>query len=156
VASFGRPLLLDWSAYTRVLVARRRGPGGGRLTADQLALFDTAVLDDELYVCPPFRLEARYSARSAGDFRALSLELDGFRQAPADGSTWELAETAQQALADDRAVSHRVKLVDLLVAAIAHQHGLGVLHYDRDYETIADSSGLAVEHVWIAPRGTVD
>jgi predicted nucleic acid-binding protein len=118
--------------------------------------FEEAALADCLHVCTPFRLEARFSARTADDFVSLSEDLDGFRQALADAETWLLAERAQSELAENPAVSHRVKLADLLVAAIASQHRLGVLHYDADYDLIADHSELDFESVWIAPRGSID
>jgi predicted nucleic acid-binding protein len=153
---YGEALMLDWSAYTRVLLARARGAGDGRLSSEQLDGFEAAVLADELHVCTPFRLEARYSARSRADFRAISAQLDGFRQAPADAETWRLAERAQQRLADAPRLSHRVKLADLLVAAIASQHGLAVLHYDADYDTIAAHRSPPLRSRWIAPRGTID
>ncbi len=66
-----------------------------------------------------------------------------------------LALEAQAELARMPDVSHRVKPVDLLVAAIAHEHALGVLHYDHDYDTIAERSGLRLRSVWIAARGSV-
>jgi predicted nucleic acid-binding protein len=153
---YGRRLLLDWSAYARVLLAYRNGPGGGRLTAAQLSRFEEAALDGDLVVSPPFRMEALYSATGARDFRELREELDGFDQAVADATTWDVAILAQETLAATRGVSHRVKLADLLVAAIAHQRGLGVLHYDKDYATIAARARLELEDVWIAPRGSVD
>jgi predicted nucleic acid-binding protein len=138
------------------LLARSMGAGSGRLSADKLGTFEAAVLADELYVCTPFRLEARYSARSSSDFQAISAELDGFRQAPADRDTWRLAEQMQQRLADAPNVSHRVKLADLLVAAIAHQRALGVLHYDADYDAIAAHGPLTFDSRWIVRRGTID
>jgi predicted nucleic acid-binding protein len=148
--------LLDWSAYTRVLLATSRLEGGKRLNPSQMKAFEKAVLADRLHVCTPFRLEARFSARTAKDFAVLSEDLDGFRQAPADADTWLFAERAQRDLAEDPAVNHRVKLADLLVAAIASQHRLGVLHYDADYDLISRHSELDFESVWIAPRGSVD
>jgi hypothetical protein len=148
--------LLDWSAYTRVLLATSHPEGGRRLSPDQLEAFEEAVLADHLHVCTPFRLEARYSARTAKDFLAFSEDLDGFRQAAADAETWLLAERAQRDLAEDSAVSHRVKLADLLVAAVAAQHRIGVLHYDADYDLIAHHTKLDFESVWIAPAGSID
>jgi predicted nucleic acid-binding protein len=156
VAGYGQSLLLDWSAYTRVLLARTRATTGRRLSVEQLERFEAAVRADELHVCSPFRLEARYSARSAEELIRLTDELGGFRSVGADGETWSLAERSQEALASSSQVSHRVKLADLLVAAIAHQHGLGVLHYDDDYAAIADHGGLRLENRWIAPPGAVD
>lgn len=148
--------LLDWSAYARVLLATSHPAGGRRLASVQLRAFEEAVRGDRLYVCTPFRLEARYSARAAEDFLALSEDLDGFHRADADAETWLLAERAQRELAENSAVSHTVKLADLLVAAIASQHGLGILHYDADYDLLSHHTRLDFESIWIAPAGSVD
>ena len=111
---------------------------------------------DRLSVCSPFRLEALHSARTKADFSALSEELEDFRQAPGDAAAWLLAEQAQRELADQGSVSHRVAPADLLTAAIAAQHDLGVLHYDSDYDLIAEHTSLEFESVWIAPPGSAD
>ncbi len=37
---------------------------------------------------------------------------------------------------------HRLPPVDLLIAALAEHHRLGVLHYDRDYDLVADKTDL--------------
>jgi predicted nucleic acid-binding protein len=147
-ARYGGLVLLDNSAWARVGLGRLRGADSDR--------FEQAVRADELVVCAPFALEALYSARSAGDFRRLSAELAGFRQASADHRTWGIAATAQSALAADPAVSHRVKPIDLLLAAVADQRALGVLHYDHDYDTIAAHTPLTFRSVWIAPRGSLE
>ncbi|MFC7385814.1 PIN domain nuclease [Sphaerisporangium rhizosphaerae] len=44
--------------------------------------------------------------------------------------------------------------VDLLVAATGELNGLTILHYDRDYETIAKVTGQPVE--WLAPPGSLN
>ena len=49
---------------------------------------------------------------------------------------------------------HRVPIPDLIIAAVAELHELTVLHYDRDFETIAQATGQPVE--WVVERGTVD
>jgi predicted nucleic acid-binding protein len=154
LAGYGWPLVLDWSAYARVLLAA--SSSGRRLSRAAVQLFEEGVLADELYVCPPFRLEARYSATSAENFAAIDHELDGFRQILAGDAVWELADRAQATLARTPGVSHRVKLPDLLVAACAAHAGAGVLHYDKDYDTLAKHAELEFESVWIAPGGTVD
>ena len=87
---------------------------------------------------------------------AFAEELDGFAQARADESTWLIAERSQRELAEDPAVSHRITMPDLLLASIASQHGFGVLHYDGDYDLLAEHTSLEFESVWIAPPGSVD
>ena len=50
---------------------------------------------------------------------------------------------------------HRLPPVDLLIAALADRHGLGVLHYDHDYDLIAEKTDLTFDSVWLAARGTL-
>lgn len=50
-----------------------------------------------------------------------------------------------------RAGHHRLPPVDLLVAALAERHDLGVLHYDL----IAEKTDLRFDSVWLAARGTL-
>jgi len=144
---YGAAVLLDNSAWARV--------GLGRLAAHDAARWEGSVRADEIVVCPPFALEALYSARGSRDYLDLESELEGFRRVTADERTWVLAADAQRALATASAVSHRVKPIDLLLAAVAHQHGLGVLHYDHDYDTIGEHTPLRFRSVWVARRGTV-
>jgi hypothetical protein len=42
-----------------------------------------------------------------------------------------------------------------VLAAIAHQQHVAVLHYDKDYEILGEHSGLSFESDWLAPRGTL-
>jgi predicted nucleic acid-binding protein len=144
---YGGAVLIDNSAWARV--------GLGRIAGLDHARWEAAVREDAIVVSPPFLLEALYSARSAGDYARLAEELGGFRHVKANERTWQLAALAQAALAADPAVSHRVKPIDLLLAALADQHALGVLHYDHDYDTIRDHAPLNYRSVWIAERGTV-
>ena len=143
---YGGPVLIDNSAWARVVLRK--------LTADDHERFDRAVRDREIVVSPPFSLEALYSARDAVSFRDLQTELRGFPHAWADDRTWEIAADAQQALAEARAVSHRIKPIDVLLAAIAHQSTLGILHYDHDFDLIRDHTPLDFRSVWIAGRGS--
>lgn len=144
---YGCAVLLDNSAWARV--------GLGRLEPDDRERWEAAVRGDEIIVSPPFALEALYSARDLAGFRELTEELQAFRQAVADDRTWSLAAEAQAALAADPAVSHRVKPIDLLLAAVADQHAVGVLHYDHDYDMIREHSPLSFQSVWIAERGSL-
>jgi predicted nucleic acid-binding protein len=50
---------------------------------------------------------------------------------------------------------HRsVSIPDLIVAATAERFSLAVLHYDADYDRIAEVTGQPAE--WVVPRGTAD
>jgi predicted nucleic acid-binding protein len=147
MSSLGR-IVVDNSAWARLL--------RGGVPARRARAWSDAVTDGDVLVCEPFRLEALYSARSLEDYEQLVAELDAFERVRCDDMTWALARRAQQDLARDASVSHRVKPIDLLVAASAHQAAADVLHYDGDYDVIAGHTGLSFESVWIAPRGSID
>ena len=49
-----------------------------------------------------------------------------------------------------------MKTPDLLTAALAVQHGVGVLHYDADYDAIVDRGGEPFLSEWLAPRGSLE
>jgi predicted nucleic acid-binding protein len=50
---------------------------------------------------------------------------------------------------------HRISPADVIIAALADHHELGVLHYDSDFEHILERTGLRFESVWLAERGTL-
>jgi hypothetical protein len=57
------------------------------------------------------------------------------------------------ALACRSAGAHRLPVVDYLVAAAAQETGAAVLHYDHDYDTLAEV--LEFESVWLATPGSL-
>lgn len=144
---YGRALLLDHSVWARLL--------DGRLGGAHRKNFDAALVAGELWTCPPTLLEMLYSARDEHDFAAVAEELDALPHAPLTATAAAAAVAAQAELAAAPGVSHRVKPVDLLIAAIAHSEGLGVLHHDRDYDTIARHTSLAFGSVWAGERGSL-
>jgi predicted nucleic acid-binding protein len=147
--SYGERVVLDNSVWARLVDGRiDRGSAAGRR-------FAAAVRADEVLVCEPFRLEALYSARDARSFAALAEELDAFERVPPEAALWRRAADAQAQLAADRRVSHRVKFVDLLVAASAEAAGAAVLHYDRDYDLLSRHTDLAFASRWVARRGSL-
>lgn len=109
---------------------------------------------DELGICDQVRLEILYSARSDSDYQALQEELAALRAITIDRLTFERALTVQRALSRRGGLHHRsVKIADLLIAASAEAAGATVLHYDSDYDRIAEVTAQPVE--WIAERGTL-
>lgn len=147
MSGYGRPLLFDNSVWARLLDGRLEGPA--RET------FETALLANELWTCPPTLLEMRYSARDSGGFAITAERLDALPHAALTAEAAATALTAQAELAAAPGISHRVKPVDLLIAAIAAAEGVGVLHYDHDYDTIAQHTSLSFPSVWVAPRGAL-
>jgi predicted nucleic acid-binding protein len=126
----------------------------GRLNGPPRTDFEAALAAGELWSCPPSLLEMRYSARE-DKFTEIARELDALPQAPLTAEAASAAVTAQAELAAASGVSHRVKPVDLLIAATAAVAGVGVLHHDRDYDTIAEHTSLSFASVWVAPRGSI-
>jgi predicted nucleic acid-binding protein len=60
----------------------------------------------------------------------------------------------QRLLAHVGGLHHRsVKIADLIIAAAAEAADATVLHYDADYDRIAEVTDQAVQ--WIAPQGSL-
>ena len=62
----------------------------------------------------------------------------------------------QERMASTAPTAQRVKTVDIFTAALASQHGLGVLHYDSEYNVIEARGGEPFHNEWLAERGTLD
>jgi predicted nucleic acid-binding protein len=98
-------------------------------------------------------LEAGYSACNLRKHEQLLTELLSLPWFPIDDAVEQRALEAQRQLA--RAGHHRLPPVDLLIAALADRHQLGVLHYDHDYELLAEKTELDFQSIWLAARGTL-
>ncbi len=138
-------LLLDNSAWARL--------ADTALSDDRVAEIADALEAGRIATCLPFLLEAGYSARSARDHDELLTELLALPRFQIDDDVEKRALDAQRQLA--RVGHHRLPPVDLLVAAIADRNGVGVLHYDRDYDLIAEKTDLEFGSLWLAPAGTI-
>jgi len=134
-------LLVDNSAW-----ARRHH----ELVRERMAgLFEAG----EVIVCLPFLLEAGYSARSQVDHGRLHADLRALPRAEIDSEVEALALEAQASLA--RVGHHRLPPSDLVIAACAHRAGAGVLHYDHDYDRIAEHTALSFRSEWLAPAASL-
>lgn len=58
-----------------------------------------------------------------------------------------------QALLTAKAQHRSASIADLVVAVTAQAHGLAVLHYDNDFDTIAAHTGQST--TWVVPAGAV-
>jgi predicted nucleic acid-binding protein len=138
-------LLLDNSAWVRLADAA--------LPIQRAVEIADALETGQIAACLPFLLEAGYSARNAREHAQLLAELGSLPRYGVDDAVEQRAIDAQAQLA--RAGHHRLPPVDLVVAALADRHGLGVLHYDHDYDLIAEKTDLDYDSVWLAARGTL-
>lgn len=113
-------------------------------------LLRALAADGALYMTEIVALELLYSARNPDDYEA---RWGGLRTLP-----WlRLTEAvAARALDIQRQLAgigqHRRPIPDLLVAATALEHDATVLHYDHDFDVIAEATGLSAR--WIIPPGT--
>jgi predicted nucleic acid-binding protein len=98
-------------------------------------------------------VEAGYSARGARDHDDLIAELLALPRFHIDEDVEQRALDAQRQLG--RVGPSSPPAGRPTVAAIADRHGLGVRHYDRDYDLIAEKTDLDFESVWLAPAGTI-
>ena len=138
-------LLIDNSAWSRL--------GDQELTPSRRADLERLIVDGAIAVCLPFLLEAGYSARSASDHSGLMEELLALPLLQIDEEVESRALDVQRQLAVSG--HHRLPPVDLILAAIADKNGLGVLHYDSDYDVLSSKTDLRFGSVWLAPRGTL-
>ncbi len=137
--------LLDLSAWAR---------SGHPHTRDRWA----DLVNGDVLVCHPvFAIELLHNAVNPPDYRELWDELETvFEWAWPDAETARVALSLQQKLATGAPAAQRVETADLLIAALAVQLGLGVLHYDRDYDVIRDGGGESLRSEWLAPCGTLE
>lgn len=115
-------------------------------------VLEPLLVAGEIATCGVVDLELLYSARDRATYRALVEALRGMPRAPIDEAAVARALEVQAMLAE-RSQHRDVPLPDLLVAACAEQAGLAVLHYDADFERIAELTGQRTQ--WIVPRGSV-
>ena len=132
--------LVDKSALARMIHASVRARLAPIIEAGEAAT--CAIVD----------LEVLFSARSCDDLLEIGRRRRlAYERVPIDDRVFDRALEVQAELA--RSGRHRVPIPDLLIAAASESASLVVLHYDRDFDTIAEVTGQAVE--WVVPRGSV-
>jgi predicted nucleic acid-binding protein len=141
-----RRLLLDNSAWMRII--------SSSLPDERAQEITEKLRGERILTCLPFMLEAGYSARSAEGHDDLFGELEGLDYLDVNLEAERRALDAQAQLA--RVGHHRVAPVDLMIAALAHAHGVGVLHYDSDYDVILEKTDLEFHSEWLMPRGSLN
>lgn len=139
----GGPWVADTSAW-----ARAREP-------EVAQRWVAAARARELIACPIITLELLHDARNRDEVEGVAAALAALRQAPVTRSVTDAAVGAVRELANvgaDR--NHRVPTADALIAAAAAERGFGVLHYDHEFDRLAEV--LSFTSQWIAPAGSVD
>lgn len=104
-------------------------------------------------VCMPTELEIGYSARSGQDYALMRERLvDELTYVGMSDRAQRRAREVQAALVE-RGQHRSVGVADLLIAATAEIERLTVLHYDADFDLIAEVTGQPTE--WIVPKGSI-
>jgi len=102
--------------------------------------------------CSVIDLEVLFSARNHEDHeRMRERRLLAYERIPLTQEVFDRAVEVQGALA--RRGHHRLPIPDLIVAATAESAGLIVLHYNADFERIAEVTGQPTE--WVVSRGSL-
>ena len=104
-------------------------------------------------ICGVTELEMLFSARNIQERSRMKEQMGAsMDRVDTPEDIWDQAAEIQEALTEQ--AQHRsASIPDLIVAATARARGLEVLHYDRDFDTIARYTEQPVR--WIVPPGTV-
>ena len=120
---------------TSALIAAARDPATARVLGDALAADTVAITE-------PILLEYLNGARNLTECDAFDMRLRAARVIDTTPADWRRAMEVHRRLAASGAGHQRsVRLVDLIVAAVAENGGLPVVHIDEDYERIAALTG---------------
>ncbi|MCP3819863.1 PIN domain nuclease [Streptomyces sp. A3M-1-3] len=106
-----------------------------------------------LAICAPIEYEMVYSARNKEEATRLRSWLRGFDYAFCNEEQHERALAIQNE-ALTRGFHRALSFTDLLIAAVAEHEGLTILHYDGDFDMIAEITGQWTR--WVAEPGTAD
>lgn len=116
--------------------------------------FNALLLESQIVMCDMVKVELLHHEQDGGDFEHRREDLDALPWCPIGPDQWRRALDVQQLLCAGGRAAHRgVATADYLIAAAAESAELTLLHYDRDYETLAAATGQPIE--WIAERGSL-
>ena len=88
------------------------------------------------------RLEVMLGAESWNELLELQLLFSGFVEVEPRGETWDEAGRLNMRM---RAKGFNLKAADLVIASVAIENSLRLVHADSDFESIAQHEGLKTE-----------
>ena len=133
----------QWLADKSALARLAQQPVADRL--------EPMLINGLVATTPIIDLEILYSARSLADYESILSERRALPSYPLTEKATDRAIEVQHRLA--RLGRHRIPLRDLLIAAVAEINDLTVIHYDADYDRIAEVTHQPCE--WVVPRGSI-
>jgi predicted nucleic acid-binding protein len=125
-----RRFLVDTSAWIETL--RAKGDPAVRARVTSLTVDDCAVL------CDLVRLELWNGAQSSADKKLLRELEEQLETVPTPPGVWALARDMARAL---RGKGLTLPAADLVIAACAEHHGLGLVHYDQHFDQLEKVRG---------------
>jgi hypothetical protein len=118
------------------------------------ATFERRLALGEIATCAMVKLELLWETQDTTGFARRRDLLDALEEIAIDRRVWKRATDVFEQLGEDGPLHHRrVRIPDLLIAAAAELAEMPVLHYDRDFELIAQVTGQPVRA--IAPLGSL-
>ena len=127
-------LLIDTSAWVDYL----RGAGTPAANAVRHHLLAPAT---EVFICEPIAMELLAGAGDHARVRKLETLVNGLPSLSID--PWADFRDAAQIYRTARVAGETIRsLIDCLIAAVALNHAVTVLHKDRDFDAIAQVTGL--------------
>jgi predicted nucleic acid-binding protein len=103
--------------------------------------------------CAVIELEVLFSVRNHDEYETIRGDRrTGYEWLPMPDEVWDRALEIQRALSRGGRLRSS-KIPDLLVAAAAERHGVAVIHYDNDFDRIAEITGQPTE--WVVAAGSV-
>ncbi|MXW71414.1 MAG: PIN domain nuclease [Acidobacteria bacterium] len=125
-------VLIDTSAWVEFL----------RNTGSPVCARVDDLLDDEIAVCDPIRMEVLAGARDELHLHSLRRLLARATVLPTDPTHFEAAAALFRRCRQEGETVRR--LVDCLIAAVAIRSGVPVLHRDGDFDVLARHTELEV------------
>ena len=130
---------------TSALVVAAREGSAARVLADALA-------DDAVALTEPILLEYLNGARQLQEYDRFETQLRAARVLETLPIDWQRALSVhRQVAASGPGHQRSVRLVDLIVAAVAERFGYSIVHVDEDYERIASITGQATRNLSRSP-----
>ncbi|HXW59141.1 MAG TPA: PIN domain-containing protein [Solirubrobacteraceae bacterium] len=146
----GATLIADTSVWSNI--RKKAAPQTARQEVRE------AVLGGQLRSSPLVALELTWGARNAKEAqektKATAAVLTGARELRVTQDIVDKALVALGQMVGWSPDPDKAPVVDALIAATAQANGIGVLHYNKDFDRISPLLG-GYQSVWVAPRGSI-
>lgn len=127
-------LLVDSSVWVRIT--------GRRMSLRFEENFEAARTRHRIYSTGMIRLEVMLGAESWNELLELQLLFSGFAEVEPRAGTWDEAGRLARRMKEK---GFRLLAQDLLIASVALENNLTLVHADSDFESLAEHEGLKTE-----------